>query len=72
MEKPGWKIEAERIGESLPEYFSLQELSKITEIDSSYLFRLLKKYFIPSYKIGTVRFISLEQANIFLSKLKKF
>ena len=62
FEKPAWKLEAEQRGESLPEYYTIQEAVRIlNHADSSYLSRLAREGRILTYKIGTVRFMKPEQ-----------
>jgi hypothetical protein len=72
IEKPSWKLEAERVGESLPEYWSLTELARYLELaNSNYLTRLAKENRFPTYKIGAVRFIKNEYIHMVIKKIKK-
>lgn len=72
LDKPSWKIEAEKIGESLPEYWSLTELAKYLELaNSNYLTRLAKENRFPTYKIGAVRFIKNEQVQMVMDIMKR-
>lgn len=72
LEKPLWKLEAERLGESLPEYWTLTELARYLELaNSNYLTRLAKENRFPSYKVGAVRFIKNEQVPIVIEKIRK-
>ena len=70
VEKPSWKIEAERNGESLPEYFTFQEIGHITGIPTTYLVRLASKWHLPSYKVGTVRLMKNETFEAFIEKIE--
>jgi AraC-like DNA-binding protein len=71
IEKPDWKISAERLMESLPEYWSLPEVSRLLDVSQSYLARLCRAYTILSYKIGTVRFLKDEQILVLMEKIRK-
>ena len=66
--KPDWKIEAERRGESLPDWYSLQEVSVITGYTVSYLGRLARKGKILAVKSGGSMFLKEEQIQILLDK----
>lgn len=71
FEKPAWKIEAERRGESLPEYYTVQDAAKILEVSASYIARLARDYKIQAIKVGTVRFIKNEQLPILINMIRK-
>ena len=68
FEKPEWKIEAERRGESLPDWYSLAEASKILEVSQAYLSRLALQKKIVTVKVGTVRFLRAEQIQMLIDK----
>lgn len=69
FEKPAWKIEAEKRGESLPGWYTLLEASRVLgHADSSYLARLARDYKIVSYKIGKYRLINDEQLQVIIDK----
>lgn len=72
IEKPDWKLEAERVGESLPEYWTLSELSKLYGLANvSYLSRLAKANRFPTYKIGHATFVRHEQIQMVRDILKR-
>lgn len=72
IEKPSWKLEAERVGESLPEYWMLSEIARYLGLrDASYLSRLAKENRFPTYKIGTTRFVKNEQVHMVTDKIEK-
>jgi hypothetical protein len=72
IEKPSWKLEAERVGESLPEYWSLTEIAKHLGLaDMSYLGKKAKENRFPSYKVGQVRFVKNEYVQMVIDIIKK-
>ena len=72
FEKPAWKIEAERRGESLPGYWTLKEAAQLLGYaDISYLSFLARTHKITTYKIGSARFILPEQLQILIDKKEK-
>jgi hypothetical protein len=72
IDKPDWKVAAERVGESLPEYWSLTEIARLLDLSGmSYLSRLAKENRFPTYKIGQVRFVRHEQLQTVIEKIKK-
>lgn len=71
LDKPSWKIEAEKIGESLPEYWALPEVARLLDVSQSYLARLCRDYVVTSRKVGTVRFLKDEQIEILMEKIRK-
>jgi hypothetical protein len=72
IKKPDWKLEAERVGESLPEYWSLTEIARLLDLSGmSYLSRLAKENRFATYKIGQVRFVRNEQLQTVIEKIKK-
>jgi hypothetical protein len=72
IEKPSWKLEAERVGESLPEYWTLTEIAREIGLSGvAYLSRLAKENRFPTYKIGQTRFVKNEQVPMVMEKIKK-
>jgi hypothetical protein len=72
INKPSWKLEAERVGESLPEYWSFPELARLLDLTTTtYLVRLARESRLPSYKIGTVRFVRHEQIQMVMNIMKR-
>ena len=70
--KPDWKVEAERRGESLPGYWTLKEAAQfLGYADVSYLSYLARNNKIPTYKIGSARFLVPEQLSILMEKKEK-
>lgn len=68
FEKPAWKTEAEKRGESLPDWYSLQEVSLITGYTVSYLGRLIRQGKIFAVRSGGSMFVKSEQIQIILDK----
>lgn len=72
IDKPDWKLEAERVGESLPEYWSLTELARYLDLASStYLTRLARDNRFPNYKVGAVRFVKNEYIQMVKDIMKR-
>lgn len=69
FEKPAWKIEAEKRGESLPGWYTLEEAAKVIGLaDGSYLGRLARASKITTYKVGVYRFMDEKQLQALISK----
>ena len=68
FEKPDWKIEAERRGESLPDWYTIREAAEIIEVHESYLSQLARADKIVTYKVGKYRFMDAQQIQILLDK----
>ena len=69
MEKPSWKIEAERSGNSLPDWYTLEEAAHYLGLaDGSYLGRLARESKIITYKVGKYRFMDSKQLEILAEK----
>ena len=67
--KPDWKVEAERRGESLPDWYTLEETAKILGLaDGSYLGRLARGNKIITYKVGKYRFMDCDQIQQLMEK----
>lgn len=66
--KPDWKIEAERRGESLPDWYSLIEASKVLGVSQAYLSKIAIQGKIPTVKVGAVRFMKEEQIQYLMDK----
>ncbi len=61
FEKPAWKEEAERRGESLPDWYTIREAAEIIEVHESYLSQLARANRIVTYKVGKYRFMDANQ-----------
>ena len=58
IDKPEWKKEAERNRESLPEYYTATEMSKLMGYSSpAYITKLCQSNVIMNISIGRCRFI---------------
>ena len=68
FEKPAWKDEAERRGESLPGWYSLQEVAAITGYTVSYLGRLARSGRFITVKSGGSMFAREEQIQMLMDK----
>ena len=69
FEKPAWKDEAERRGESLPGWYTLEEAAKVLGFaDGSYLGRLARARKIVTYKVGAYRLMDSNQIQILVDK----
>jgi len=67
--KPAWKLEAEQRGESLPDWYTLEEAAKVLNLaDGSYLGRLARASKITTYKVGKYRFMDAQQLETLIKK----
>ena len=67
--KPDWKIEAERRGESLPDWYNLEEAARALGMTTgNYLGRLAKENKIITYRVGKYRFMDEKQIQALMDK----
>ena len=61
FEVPQWKLDAEKQGFSLPNFWTASETAKYYDVSQPYISYLVSQNKVWGYKIGQVRILPFEQ-----------